>query len=68
MVGRSGAILLTTDGQTWRRIAGPVDTDLTAVTAADASTASVTTAAGRTYRTRDSGRTWILQEDPAAPF
>jgi len=68
MVGRSGTILLTTDGQTWRRIPGPVDTDLTAVTATDASTASVTTAAGRTYRTRDSGRTWILQEDPAAPF
>jgi hypothetical protein len=68
LVGRAGTILLTTDGHTWRRIAGPVDTELTAVTASDASTASVTTAAGRTYRTRDSGRTWTLQEDPATPF
>lgn len=68
IVGRGGTILLTTDGQTWRRIAGPVDTDLIAVTATDASTAAVTTAAGRTYRTRDAGRTWTLQEDPAAPF
>ena len=69
IVGRRGAIALTTDGGTWRRLAFPdAADDLVRVAAADALTATVSTSAGRTYRTSDGGRTWTLQESPATPF
>lgn len=69
IVGRKGMVLVSTDARTWRRLASPdPSADLIAVTADDASTAVVTTADGRRYRTTDAGRTWTLQETPAAPF
>ena len=69
MVGRSGLVMLTRDGQTWQRLASPApNADLVTVTATDALSAAVTTADGRTYRTIDGGRTWTLQENPPAPF
>jgi hypothetical protein len=69
IVGRAGTVLLTTNGETWRRL-DFVDpkADLLAVTARDALTATVTTADGRAYRTGDGGKTWTLQENPPAPF
>ena len=69
LVGRAGLVLLTSDGQTWRRIEFPVaSADLVAVTAQDAQTATLTAADGRNYRTVDGGRTWTVQENPSAPF
>ena len=68
IVGKSGLILLSTDGETWRRLAFPDAVDLVAVTARDGLAATVTAANGRTYRTIDAGRTWTLQENPPAPF
>jgi Photosynthesis system II assembly factor YCF48 len=68
LVGRNGVVLLTTDGETWRTLPSPEAIDLVAVTALDGSRATVATSAGRTYRTQDAGRTWILQEFPVAPF
>ena len=69
LVGRAGLVLLTVDGQTWRRIEFPVaSVDLVAVAAQDARTATVTATDGRNYRTVDAGRTWTLQENPADPF
>jgi hypothetical protein len=69
LAGRNGLVLLTTDGRTWRRIDLPdPSADALTITAADARSATVTTAAGRTYRTTDAGVTWTLQEIPAAPF
>lgn len=69
IVGRKGAVLLSAHGQAWQRSTVPdAVTDLVAVTADDDSTATVTTADGRRYRTTDAGRTWTLQESPAAPF
>lgn len=58
LVGRAGIVLLSTDGRTWRRVPSPDMTDLTAVQAADAQQATVTTADGRTFRTTDGGRSW----------
>jgi hypothetical protein len=58
LVGRAGAILLTTDGKTWKKISPPADADFVAVTAADASAAAVTTSDGRTFRTSDGGQSW----------
>ena len=58
LVGRSGAVLLMTDGRVWRRIKFSEPADLTAVTAADARTATVTTGDGRLFGTTDGGRTW----------
>jgi len=58
LVGRAGTVLLSTDGRTWRRVPFPDMTDLAAVQAADARTATVTTADGRTFRTTDGGLTW----------
>jgi photosystem II stability/assembly factor-like uncharacterized protein len=60
LVGARGVVLLTTDGTTWRRIAFPDSLDLVAVQADDAARATVTTAAGRRYRTTDGGQTWTL--------
>ena len=68
VVGPAGTVLLTTDGRTWRRIEFPDRADLAGVAAADASNATITTADGRVFRTRDGGRSWLLQETPAAPF
>ena len=58
VVGRAGVVLLSIDGRTWRRIAFPEITDLSAVRATDARTASVSTADGRTFSTSDGGLTW----------
>ena len=58
LVGRGGAIVLTTDGRDWRRVKFPEPVDLTAVTSIDARTATVTTANGRRFLTTDGGRNW----------
>jgi hypothetical protein len=58
LVGRSGAVVLTTDGRVWQRSTFPEQVDLTAVTASDARTATVTTGDGRRFGTSDGGRTW----------
>lgn len=66
VVGRAGVVLLTTDGQTWRRITFPETTDLSAIRATDARTATVTTVDGREYTTSNAGGTWfrrLLQEN-----
>jgi hypothetical protein len=68
LVGRAGAVLVTTDGRTWRQASVPVDADLTLVAAESARAAAVTTSDGRTYRTEDGGATWVLQDTPAASF
>jgi hypothetical protein len=69
IVGRSGLVLLTTDGTTWRRLGFPdTSADLVGVVARDGLDATVTAANGRRYRTTDAGRNWTLQENPAAPF
>jgi photosynthesis system II assembly factor YCF48-like protein/putative zinc finger protein len=69
VVGAGGVVLLSTDGQTWRRLAFPdASADLVRVTAVDGTTATVTSDDGRVFRTADGGRTWTLQENPLAPF
>lgn len=69
LTGRAGLVLLTTDGRTWQRVDLPDRAaDAVQITAIDGRSARVTTAAGTTYRTTDAGRTWTLQEIPAASF
>jgi hypothetical protein len=58
LVGRAGAVLLSTDGRRFVRLPSPSPTDLVAVQATDARGATVTEAGGRTYRTSDAGTTW----------
>ena len=58
LVGRGGAVFITTDGRQWARIAFPEAVDSVAIRATDARSASVTTADGRTFRTTDGGVTW----------
>ena len=58
MIGRGGVVLLSTDGQSWRRLPFPEATDLSGVRATDARAAEVTTADGRTFKTTDAGATW----------
>ena len=65
IVGQNGTVLLSTDGESWRRVDFPDPTaHLVGVTARDGDNATVTTSDGRTYRTTDAGRTWTLQEKP----
>ena len=69
LAGRRGAVFLSTDGETWQRLPFPdLTADLVNIEARSAQSATVTTAAGRTYRTDDGGGTWVVQENPAAPF
>jgi hypothetical protein len=59
LVGRGGVVVISIDqGGTWRRVAFPEITDLSAVRATDARTASITTADGRMFSTSDGGATW----------
>ncbi len=65
IVGRSGVVLLTTDGATWLRRPIPEPVDLTGVRPVDARSATVTTADGRQFVTADGGVTWTLsREEP----
>jgi hypothetical protein len=71
IVGRAGAVLLSTDGTTWQLRPFPEAVNLTAVRAIDAKTAVVTTFNGSQFSTTDGGATWSrlpLQEFPARPF
>jgi len=58
VVGRAGVVLRTTDGQSLSRVPFPEMTDLTAVQARSAQSATVTTADGRVFATTDAGGTW----------
>jgi hypothetical protein len=60
LVGRRGIILLTIDGKNWAAIPPPAKTDFVGVVATDATSATVTSAAGRRYATVDGGSTWKL--------
>ena len=68
VVGRTGVVVLSTDGQTWRRLPFPEAVDLTEVRARNERDADVTTADGRVFRTGDGGQTWTLQETPGSSF
>jgi hypothetical protein len=71
IVGRGGAVALSTDGTTWQLRPFPEAVNLTGVHAIDAKTATVTSSDGRQFSTTDGGATWSklpLQEFPARPF
>ncbi len=59
VVGGQGAVFRTTDGRTWEalRVAGVGD--LTAVTSANALTATVRASDGSSFTTSDGGRSWM---------
>ena len=63
LIGPSGAVFLSTDGRTWRRLAVPEAEDLRAVTATDNENATVTTVSGHTFVTTDAGQTWSRTPD-----
>lgn len=58
LVGRSGLVLLATDGTNFTRLPFPESVDLVSVSSPEARIAIVTTADGRTFRTEDGGRNW----------
>jgi hypothetical protein len=58
IVGRRGAVYVTTDGVRFERLPFPEAADLVAVTALDDRTATISTADGKSWRTVDQGRTW----------
>jgi hypothetical protein len=60
LVGRGGIVLMTNDGKNWKQIPSAASVDLVAVTATDASFATVTAADGRKFSTRNGGLTWQL--------
>ena len=67
IVGRAGVILRTTDGGAhWQRVIPPTEAagvtlDFVAVTASDASRATLTVPNGRRFVTLDGGQTWMAQ-------
>jgi hypothetical protein len=58
LVGRAGAVVVSSDGVAWRHVTFPQVVDLASVVAPDARTATVTTLDGRRYATADGGRSW----------
>jgi hypothetical protein len=58
VVGRDGLILLTKDATKWEKIPPPIPADFIAVTAKDASSATVTTSDGLKFMTVDGGKKW----------
>jgi hypothetical protein len=63
VVGRVGTVLLSTDGNRWRKLEFPEIADLTAIAARDARTAIVTAADGRQFQTIDAGQIWTRLQD-----
>ncbi|HVQ12656.1 MAG TPA: hypothetical protein VMS40_03660, partial [Vicinamibacterales bacterium] len=59
-VGSRGAVYLTTDGTRFMRLPFTEMVDLTAVFATDALVATVSSADGRSWRTSDGGKTWLM--------
>jgi hypothetical protein len=59
LVGRTGAIYVTTDGLRFVRVPFPDRTNFVSIQAIDARRATVVTIDGRTLRTEDQGETWI---------
>ncbi len=60
VVGRGGAIFMTSDSNTWKKIPPPALVDLVAVSAASASSATVTASDGRKFATVNGGKKWQL--------
>ena len=58
IVGRAGAVFVTTDGVRFARVSFPEAVDLAGVNAIDGRSATVRAADGRSWRTTDQGRTW----------
>jgi hypothetical protein len=63
LVGRSGLVIVTVDGRTWRRISFPEPVDLVSVLAIDARTATVTASDRRSFTTTDAGASWTAVKD-----
>jgi photosystem II stability/assembly factor-like uncharacterized protein len=61
-VGQRGLVWLSADGRSWKRLTFPEMTNLSAVTATDAKSATVTTADGRHFHTTDAGNTWVRRD------
>ncbi len=59
LVGPGGIVVITTDGRSWERLSFPEVVDLVAIRATDDKTATVTTADGRRFTTRNRGQTWV---------
>lgn len=64
VVGRAGIVFRTTNGSKWKQVAPPVALDLTAIRAFDAEHATVTTADGSNYLTKNGGKSWEKQDNP----
>lgn len=64
IVGRLGAVFVTTDATMFVRLTFPEAVDLVSVTATDAQNATVRSADGRSWRTTDGGRSWISGGQP----
>ena len=60
LVGRTGAVYVTTDGLRFIRVPFPYRTDFVSIQATDGRRATVVTTDGRTMRTEDQGATWIV--------
>jgi hypothetical protein len=66
-VGKSNAVIYTTDGETWSAVTGPAPAvDLTACWMASENVWWVGTAGGNLYYTLNAGATWTLKQFPGS--
>ena len=64
VVGPAGLIYRTVNGSEWKPVPPPVESDLISVSAKDAKHATVTSADGASYLTKDGGKSWHPQQNP----
>ena len=58
VAGRGGVVLRTNDGEHWERLLSPTQDDLVQITAWNESSATVKSASGARFSTKDGGQTW----------
>lgn len=58
VVGAKGTIYRTTDGIAWKKVHAPSPADFTAISATDASSATLTAAGGKKFSTANNGKSW----------
>ena len=61
IVGHSGTVVRTTDGEHWTQVIAPTTENLAAVSASSANDATITSVGGQSFATSDGGASWHQQ-------
>jgi len=63
LVGSGGTVLLTVDGEQWKKTTPPTASDLESISARDEYSAVVVSNEGKSFVTDDGGKSWRLSRN-----